>query len=121
MEIPIYYDPMIAKLITYGKDREEAIERMVRAIDEYEITGIETTLPFGKFVMQHQAFTSGNFDTHFVGKYFEPQMLNNQDEDEAIIAAVLATQLLSKKENKTVINQVTETASAWQKNRKIYS
>ncbi|MBC7653267.1 MAG: acetyl-CoA carboxylase biotin carboxylase subunit, partial [Oligoflexus sp.] len=80
MEIPIYYDPMIAKLITYGKDREEAIERMVRAIDEYEITGIETTLPFGKFVMQHQAFTSGNFDTHFVGKYFEPQMLDNQDE-----------------------------------------
>jgi acetyl-CoA carboxylase biotin carboxylase subunit len=121
MEIPIYYDPMIAKLITYGKDREEAIERMVRAIDEYEITGIETTLPFGKFVMQHQAFTSGNFDTHFVGKYFEPQMLNNQDEEEAIIAAVLATQLLSKKENKTVINKVEQTASAWQKNRKIYS
>jgi len=121
MEIPIYYDPMIAKLITYGKDRKEAIDRMVRAIDEYEITGIETTLPFGKFVMQHQAFTSGNFDTHFVGKYFEPQMLDNQDEDEAMIAAILATKLLSEKENKTVINKVAQTSSAWQKNRKIYS
>ncbi len=121
MEIPIYYDPMIAKLITYGKDREEAIERMVRAIDEYEITGIETTLPFGKFVMQHQAFTSGNFDTHFVGKYFEPHMLDSQDEDEAMIAAIIATKLLSEKENKTVTNKVAQTSSAWQKNRKIYS
>ncbi|MBC7654781.1 MAG: biotin carboxylase, partial [Oligoflexus sp.] len=98
----------------------EAIERMIRAIDEYEITGIETTLPFGKFVMQHQAFISGNFDTHFVGKYFEPQMLDNQDEEEVMIAAIFATQLLSKKENKTVINKVAQTASAWQKNRKTY-
>ena len=57
MEIPIYYDPMIAKLITYGKDREEAIERMIRAIDDYKIVGIETTLPFCKFVMQHESFT----------------------------------------------------------------
>ncbi|MNR51795.1 Biotin carboxylase [compost metagenome] len=56
MEIPIYYDPMIAKLITYGKTREEAMDRMIRAIDEYEITGIKTTLGFGKFVMQHEAF-----------------------------------------------------------------
>ena len=77
MEIPIYYDPMIAKLITYGKDREEAIERMVRAIDEYEITGIQTTLGFGKFVMQHEAFTSGKFDTHFVDKYFNADSLKN--------------------------------------------
>ena len=78
MEIPIYYDPMIAKLITYGKDRTEAIERMVRAIDEYDITGITTTLGFGKFVMQHEAFTSGNFDTHFVKKYFTPEVLQRQ-------------------------------------------
>ena len=56
MEIPIYYDPMIAKLVTHGKDREEAMQRMIRAIDEYQITGIESTLPFGKFVMQHEAF-----------------------------------------------------------------
>jgi acetyl-CoA carboxylase biotin carboxylase subunit len=64
---------MIAKLITYGKDRTEAIERMIRAIDEYNITGITTTLGFGRFVMQHEAFTSGNFDTHFVKKYFTPE------------------------------------------------
>jgi acetyl-CoA carboxylase biotin carboxylase subunit len=71
MEISIYYDPMIAKLVTYGKDRTEAIERMIRAIDEYHITGITTTLGFGKFVMQHEAFVLGNFDTHFAAMIME--------------------------------------------------
>ena len=52
MDIPIYYDPMIAKLVTFGADRAEAIARMLRAIDEYQITGIETTLPFGAYVLQ---------------------------------------------------------------------
>src|ERR1700759_971392 len=94
MEIPIYYDPMIAKLITYGKNRTEAIERMIRAIDEYDITGITTTLGFGKFVMQHEAFTSGNFDTHFVKKYFTPEVLQSDNEDEALIAAVIMERLL---------------------------
>ena len=120
MEIPIYYDPMIAKLITYGKDRTEAIERMIRAIDEYEITGIETTLPFGKFVMQHQAFTSGNFDTHFVNKYFKPEYLDSNNEEEAEIAAFLATILMNKKSNKTPIESVQTSSSNWKKNRKSY-
>ena len=69
MEIPIYYDPMIAKLITYGKDRTEAIERMVRAIDEYDITGIQTTLPFGKWAIHHPKFVAGDFDTKFIDTY----------------------------------------------------
>jgi acetyl-CoA carboxylase biotin carboxylase subunit len=120
MDIPIYYDPMIAKLITFGKDREEAIQRMVRAIDEYEITGIETTLPFGKFVMQHPAFVSGNFDTHFVSKYFKPEDLEIVDQDEAEIAALLATKLwLTKSNNQTVV-AVNKEKSAWQRNRKSY-
>nr|MBC7612743.1 acetyl-CoA carboxylase biotin carboxylase subunit [Pseudopedobacter sp.] len=120
MEIPIYYDPMIAKLVTFGKDRKEAIERMIRAIDEYEITGIETTLAFGKFVMQHEAFTSGNFDTHFVGKYFKPEMLDTQSEDEAKIAAILGTILMQQKANKNPTQQVQQTSSSWKKNRKSY-
>lgn len=118
MEIPIYYDPMIAKLITYGKDRQEAIERMIRAIDEYEITGIETTLAFGKFVMQHEAFISGKFDTHFVSKYFTPELLNTENEEEAQIAAILGTFLMQQKANKTNASQVQE--SAWKRNRKLY-
>lgn len=100
MEIPIYYDPMIAKLIAFGKDREEAIERMVRAIDEYQITGITTTLGFGKFVMNHDAFKAGNFDTHFVKKYFTPGVLQNDNEDEALVAALVMEILLDEKQVK---------------------
>ncbi|WPU96625.1 acetyl-CoA carboxylase biotin carboxylase subunit [Mucilaginibacter sabulilitoris] len=116
MEIPIYYDPMIAKLITYGENRTEAIERMLRAIDEYQITGITTTLGFGKFVMQHEAFTSGNFDTHFVKKYFTPDVLDSDNKEEAEIAAIIMEQLLS--EQKAVITSTpTAEISSWVKNR----
>lgn len=120
MEIPIYYDPMIAKLVCFGKDREEATLRMIRAIDEYEITGIETTLAFGKFVMQHEAFTSGKFDTHFVGKYFKPEVLDILNEDEAVVAALLATHILGNKANKSNAIAVETLTSNWKKNRKSY-
>ncbi|OOQ61580.1 acetyl-CoA carboxylase biotin carboxylase subunit [Mucilaginibacter pedocola] len=118
MEIPIYYDPMIAKLITYGNTRAEAIERMARAIDEYQITGIETTLPFGKFVMQHEAFKSGQFDTHFVQKYFIPDSLNTGTEDEALIAALIMERLLTTPQ----VKQTEATnigTSNWVKNRQV--
>ena len=71
MDIPIYYDPMIAKLVVWGKTREEAINRTIKAIDEYQISGLKTTLDFGKFVLKHEAFRSGNFDTNFIKHYFE--------------------------------------------------
>ncbi len=120
MEIPIYYDPMIAKLITYGKDRKEAIERMIRAIDEYQITGIETTLGFGKFVMQHEAFVSGNFDTHFVAKHFTANLLNEGSEEEAMIAAFVGASLIQKKSNTNPVTSADMAASNWKKNRKEY-
>lgn len=121
MEIPIYYDPMIAKLITYGKDREEAIERMIRAIEEYDITGIQTTLGFGKFVMQHPAFTSGKFDTHFVGKYFNADSLKDDKEEEAMLAALSVVLLLQKEKVKIDgVAQNTQADSNWKRNRKNY-
>lgn len=80
MEIPIYYDPMIAKLVTFGDTRDAAIANMKKAIDQYHIEGIETTLPFGRFVMNHPAFRSGNFDTHFVKQYFTPQAIETSNE-----------------------------------------
>ncbi|TXE19630.1 acetyl-CoA carboxylase biotin carboxylase subunit [Psychroserpens burtonensis] len=90
MEIPIYYDPMISKLITYGNTRDEAISLMISAISDYHIEGIQTTLPFGTFVCQHDAFRSGNFDTHFVKKYYAPEQLLEQQKTEARIAALIA-------------------------------
>jgi len=90
MDVPIYYDPMLSKLITYGKTREEAIELMISAIADYHIQGIETTLPFGSFVCKHEAFRSGNFDTHFVKKFYSPEALKESQETEAKIAAMIA-------------------------------
>ena len=90
MDIPIYYDPMLAKLITYGATREEAIQLMIKAIDGYHVQGVQTTLPFGKFVFEHDAFRSGNFDTHFVKKYYNAEILKNQMAKEAEIAALVA-------------------------------
>ena len=92
MDIPIYYDPMLSKLITYGKTREESIQLMLKAIDDYKIEGVQTTLPFGKFVFEHEAFRSGHFDTHFVKNYYDAAMLKKQQEDEAQIAALVALQ-----------------------------
>lgn len=90
MDIPIYYDPMIAKLITHGENRQDAIDRMIRAINEYRITGIETTLDFCRFALQHEAFTSGQFDTKFVERYFTPDKLEPvfSSEEKEILAAL---------------------------------
>lgn len=90
MDIPIYYDPMLAKLITYGETRAEAMDEMLNAISNYHIKGIETTLPFGTFVLEHEAFRSGNFDTHFVKKYYSPEKLEEQNKEEAHLAALIA-------------------------------
>tara|TARA_R110002073_G_scaffold325707_2_gene505025 strand:+ start:8232 stop:9671 length:1440 start_codon:yes stop_codon:yes gene_type:complete len=90
MEIPIYYDPMLSKLVTYGKTRNEAIQLMLRAIENYHIEGVQTTLPFGKFVCEHDAFVSGNFDTHFVKNYYSPEKLLEQHKEEAEIAVLIA-------------------------------
>jgi acetyl-CoA carboxylase biotin carboxylase subunit len=120
MDIPIYYDPMIAKLVSYGKDRQEAIERMIRAIDEYQITGIQTTLAFGKFVMQHEAFVSGNFDTHFVNKYFLPEHLMHENEEEAMIAALIGSNFMNSHSGSAKVDATIEEKSQWKKNRKEY-
>ncbi|AMC11899.1 biotin carboxylase [Lutibacter profundi] len=93
MDIPIYYDPMLSKLITYGKTREEAIQLMIEAIDNYKIEGVKTTLPFGKFVCEHEAFRSGNFDTHFVKNYYTPEKLQAGLDEEAKIAALVALKI----------------------------
>lgn len=119
MAIPFYYDPMIAKMITHDETRERAIEKMIRAIDEYEITGLETTLGFCKFVMQHEAFRSGNFNTRFVEQYFSPDVLKNQPKgDEELLAAALATTLAGKATAPAPPPAgAAQTVSRWRKNR----
>ena len=91
LEIPIYYDPMISKLVSWGENKKIATKRMLSAIEDYQIEGVETTLPFGRFVMKHPNFESGNFDTHFIEYHFNSK--SNQDIfennfEEAAMAAI---------------------------------
>jgi len=119
MDIPYYYDPMLAKLITHAFSREEAIEKMIRAIDEYDITGLQTTLGFCKFVMQHPAFRSGDFDTKFVERYFNSDALSQTvDADEASIAAAVAAWLKEQNGSTSAGNEANGVAtSKWRKAR----
>ena len=113
LEVPIYYDPLMAKLVTYGKTRDEAIQRMREAIKEYEIEGVKTTLPFGAFVMEHEAFLSANFDTNFIKLYYHPEELLKQQKDESEVAAEAALWLHRK--NKKTLRPVEPTDSNWPK------
>jgi propionyl-CoA carboxylase alpha chain len=120
MSIPFYYDPMIAKMICHAETRNGAIEKTIRAIDEYEITGLETTLGFCKFVMNHEAFKTGKFDTRFVEKHFKPELLHSEpNKDEEVLAALLSTQLLEagKVANGSTNHQPVANISKWKKNR----
>ena len=69
MDIPIYYDPMIAKLVVWAENRDECIQKCIDAVNEYQIAGVKTTLDFGLFVLKHEAFRSGDFDTNFINTH----------------------------------------------------
>ncbi len=100
MEVPIYYDPMIAKLTVTARNREEAIQRMLRAIEEYQISGIETTLGFCSFVLDHEEFRSGRFDTNFVKNHFRPEYLEGESQGSLeMIAAAMASYVYQNGKN----------------------
>jgi propionyl-CoA carboxylase alpha chain len=100
MDIPIYYDPMLSKLITYAKTRNEAMELMLKAIADYHVKGVQTTLPFGKFVFEHEAFRSGNFNTHFVKNYYSVDKMKAKTDEEAKLAAIIAVKQYIKDQEK---------------------
>jgi propionyl-CoA carboxylase alpha chain len=79
--ITINYDPLMAKLVTHGENRQKAIARMRSALEEYSISGLRTTIPFCIFVMNHEAFQNGQYDTHFVKDYFKPEFLHDLTSD----------------------------------------
>ncbi|CAG5070440.1 Acetyl-/propionyl-coenzyme A carboxylase alpha chain [Dyadobacter sp. CECT 9623] len=108
MDIPIYYDPMISKLITYADNRDDAIQKMIRAIDEYQISGVRTTLSFCRFVLEHAAFRSGDFDTNFISRYFSPDMIKprKDTESDAVAGLISAILLSDNKQVKDVQHEV---------------
>jgi acetyl-CoA carboxylase biotin carboxylase subunit len=97
LEVPVYYDSMIAKLVAHAATRDEAIDRLCRAIDEYYVQGIATTLQFGKWAVQTEPFRTGNFDTGFIGKYYKPEYLVNKSKDIEEVAAILSYNIWNKR------------------------
>jgi acetyl-CoA carboxylase, biotin carboxylase subunit len=94
-EISIYYDPMISKFAVYGRNREEAIGRLRRALSEYEIGGIKTTLPFFREIVDDPEFIEGKLDTGFIARFNERRKKTEIDsvvKDMALVAAALAFQ-----------------------------
>lgn len=118
-DIPIFYDPMIAKLVVHAPTREEAIQRLCRAIDEYYVQGIQTTLEFGKWAVQTEPFRTGNFDTKFIEKHFKPEYLLKESIDAEQVAALLSSFIWQKeKRQKSAINSTTNVNTNWKLRRK---
>lgn len=119
MAISFFYDPMIAKMICHAGSREAAIEKTIRAINDYQITGVETTLGFCRFVMEHPAFRSGKFDTKFVEQHFKPEFLKSaaNDGDQELVAAALAATAFAERTTAGTLNEVSSTRSKWKQNR----
>jgi acetyl-CoA carboxylase biotin carboxylase subunit len=113
MNISIYYDPMIAKLVVHGKTRTEAIQKMLQAIKDYKIEGVATTLPFGTFVFEHEAFFSGMFDTHFVKNYYTPEKIKEKQKANAEVAAIIALKHWMNKQK--ITNPVDHKTTSWKR------
>ena len=110
MSIPVYYDPLLSKLIVFDKDRPSAIRKMIAAIDSYKIEGIQTTLSFGRFVMENEHFKNGQFDTNFVAVHYQPsiQELNLELEK---VAAIMTDYIISDKERNSI--QIIQSKTNW--------
>jgi 3-methylcrotonyl-CoA carboxylase alpha subunit len=114
-EISVYYDPMIAKLITWGGDRDEAIRRMQAALAETDVIGVKTNLGFLQQLVKHQAFIDGATDTGFIPRHRAALMVDEKNcPDEALIAAALFE--LSREEASTG-NGVWDSKAGWWLNR----
>ncbi len=92
--VPVYYDPMLSKLICHASTRGEAIDRMLRALEEYRVDGIRTTIPFFRFLMGHPDFRTANFDTGFIDTILpaldlEHRAPSDDRRDVALIAAAI--------------------------------
>jgi acetyl-CoA carboxylase biotin carboxylase subunit len=117
-DVPLFYDPMISKLATYGATREEAINRMQRALREYHVGGIRTTIPFFQDVLDDAEFRSGEIDTGFIARYFERQaaQLKLAASDEftaAEIAAAMVAAFDFARQQQQPVRNTAQSVSQW--------
>ena len=117
--VQIYYDPMLAKIVSWGPTRGEAIAAMKRALSEYEITGIQSTIPFCQYVLGHTVFVDGKHDTGFVNQYFRAKYLNAALTPSDHLVAALAAALLVDSSQQSILheNGSGQTGSSWKARR----
>ncbi|MGC8684619.1 MAG: acetyl-CoA carboxylase biotin carboxylase subunit [bacterium] len=108
-EVPSWYDSLIAKLQAYGKDRQEAIDRMLRALDEYKIIGISTAIPLYRWIFNHKRFINGNINTGFL----EQEMKNFKQGTSALEHIALITSVLSSNTQPARIETQNFNSSKW--------
>jgi acetyl-CoA carboxylase biotin carboxylase subunit len=117
LDISLYYDPLIAKLLTWGNDRTEAIERMKRALSEYRISGVATTIPFHLSVMSNERFKQGEIHTHFIEEETEKGELMTGPESDDVLKAVAVFSALSdyqeKKTSRTLLSKPKSKENPW--------
>ncbi len=124
--VTINYDPMISKLCAFGRNREHAIDRMLRALDEYEIAGCRTTIPFCKYVLQHRVFRNGDYNTHFIQDHFNQEKLDKFQDIPNNVRALAAVLLKKNKKaepagrNSQNSAEMDNNPSPWWHNRRTY-
>jgi len=94
-EVPLFYDPMISKLAAWGSTRDEAIARMKRALGEYLVGGIRTTIPFFLAVLDDEEFRKGDIDTGYIARFLERQKSNTEIESEKQESLQIAAALVA--------------------------
>ena len=117
-EVQIYYDPMLSKVITWGENRLDAIKTMKRALSEFRIHGIQTTIPFCLFTLDHQVFAQGLHSTSFVPQYFSQELLTNKIRPVGrLIAAIAAALFIRKMSDGTTVRNGRDGTAAWKAQR----
>ncbi|MDH5399016.1 MAG: acetyl-CoA carboxylase biotin carboxylase subunit [Cyclobacteriaceae bacterium] len=121
MTVPIHYDPMLAKVIAHGSTREKALTRLSQALSEFHISGVTTSIPFCRFVIDHEKFKSGDFTTNFITEHHHPDNEGTPiyDEKEEKIAAALAGFIYSNTKAPSPVNDNGILKSKWKSNRKL--
>ncbi len=118
-EISVYYDSLMAKVIAWGETRSSAVASMKRALSDFSIEGVRSTIPFCRFVLTSEDFLQGNIDTRFVEKHFTPNLLLRSSSDQELAAAIAAVLMgTRRKEPQAALNGVVQDSSRWKESRK---
>jgi acetyl/propionyl-CoA carboxylase alpha subunit len=119
-DVPIYYDPMIAKLIVWGENRVEAILRMRRALREYQVRGIKTNIPFHQWILRHPRFTAGDFDTGFIDQEYRLMRSEEHYPHKNIALATAAIAALQREQQRALrlLEQGAAERSQWRERGK---